>query len=278
MSQALRKLAGAISQSNGAVMFIDQLREKIGVMFGNPETTTGGKALKFYASVRLDIRRIGPVKEGERSSAINPGQSGQEQGGAAVPPGGVRHDVRRGHQSYLPPGGSRLGGGHHPEVGRLVFLWRSAHRARPGKRQALPPRQPPADGRSRGEGEGAARCSRRGRLAARTTSDDAEDRRARADPRRSERCGSKSTASASARSLTGRSARESRVRPRRRFAELRERLTTAVDEEAAYRTALRSLERRAFARSTSAAASGEGTPDPRSGVGPPARCVAPATR
>ncbi len=63
MSQALRKLAGAINRSHCAVVFINQLREKIGVMFGNPETTTGGKALKFYASLRLDIRRIGPVKE-----------------------------------------------------------------------------------------------------------------------------------------------------------------------------------------------------------------------
>ena len=65
MSQALRKLAGSINRSNCAVIFINQLREKIGVMFGNPETTTGGKALKFYASLRLDIRRIGPVKERE---------------------------------------------------------------------------------------------------------------------------------------------------------------------------------------------------------------------
>lgn len=65
MSQALRKLAGAIARSNCSVVFINQLREKIGVMFGNPETTTGGKALKFYASLRLDIRRIGPVKEKE---------------------------------------------------------------------------------------------------------------------------------------------------------------------------------------------------------------------
>jgi recombination protein RecA len=63
MSQALRKLAGAINRTHCAVVFINQLREKIGVMFGNPETTTGGKALKFYASMRLDIRRIGPVKE-----------------------------------------------------------------------------------------------------------------------------------------------------------------------------------------------------------------------
>jgi len=65
MSQALRKLAGAINRSRTSVVFINQLREKIGVMFGNPETTTGGRALKFYASVRLDVRRIGPVKQGD---------------------------------------------------------------------------------------------------------------------------------------------------------------------------------------------------------------------
>ena len=67
MSQALRKLAGAISRSNAAVVFINQLREKIGVMFGNPETTPGGRALKFYASVRLDIRRIETIKTGTES-------------------------------------------------------------------------------------------------------------------------------------------------------------------------------------------------------------------
>ncbi len=63
MSQALRKLTGSINRSRTSVVFINQLREKIGVMFGNPETTTGGRALKFYAAVRLDVRRIGPVKE-----------------------------------------------------------------------------------------------------------------------------------------------------------------------------------------------------------------------
>lgn len=63
MSQALRKLTGAIARSKTSVIFINQLREKIGVMFGSPETTTGGKALKFYSSVRLDIRRTGPVKD-----------------------------------------------------------------------------------------------------------------------------------------------------------------------------------------------------------------------
>lgn len=65
MSQALRKLAGAISKSRCVVIFINQLREKIGVMFGSPETTTGGRALKFYASVRLDIRRIDSIKSGD---------------------------------------------------------------------------------------------------------------------------------------------------------------------------------------------------------------------
>lgn len=65
MSQAMRKLTGAISSSNTAVLFTNQLREKVGVMFGNPETTSGGKALKFYASVRLDIRRTDTIKQGQ---------------------------------------------------------------------------------------------------------------------------------------------------------------------------------------------------------------------
>jgi recombination protein RecA len=65
MSQALRKLTGTVSKSRTCLIFINQIREKIGVMFGNPETTTGGRALKFYSSVRIDIRRIGAVKEGD---------------------------------------------------------------------------------------------------------------------------------------------------------------------------------------------------------------------
>jgi recombination protein RecA len=66
MSQALRKLTGAVSKSKTCLVFINQLREKIGVMFGNPETTTGGRALKFYSSVRIDIRRIGAIKDGDQ--------------------------------------------------------------------------------------------------------------------------------------------------------------------------------------------------------------------
>ena len=66
MSQALRKLTGIVSKSHTCLIFINQIREKIGVMFGNPETTTGGRALKFYSSVRIDIRRIGAIKDGEQ--------------------------------------------------------------------------------------------------------------------------------------------------------------------------------------------------------------------
>jgi recombination protein RecA len=65
MSQALRKLTGIVSKSRTCLIFINQIREKIGVMFGNPETTTGGRALKFYSSVRIDIRRIAAIKEGD---------------------------------------------------------------------------------------------------------------------------------------------------------------------------------------------------------------------
>jgi recombination protein RecA len=65
MSQALRKLTGTVSKSRTCLIFINQIREKIGVMFGNPETTTGGRALKFYSSVRIDIRRIAAVKDGD---------------------------------------------------------------------------------------------------------------------------------------------------------------------------------------------------------------------
>jgi recombination protein RecA len=66
MSQALRKLTGIVSKSKTCLIFINQIREKIGVMFGNPETTTGGRALKFYASMRVDIRRIQAIKEGDK--------------------------------------------------------------------------------------------------------------------------------------------------------------------------------------------------------------------
>ena len=112
MSQALRKLTGAIARSRTSVVFINQLREKIGVMFGNPETTTGGKALKFYASVRLDIRRL---LAGSR-------EGGEEQGCTAVQAGRVRHHVRRGYQPLRFAGRYRFRGEHHREVRRVVQL------------------------------------------------------------------------------------------------------------------------------------------------------------
>ena len=95
MSQALRKLTASISKSNTMVIFINQIRMKIGVMFGSPETTTGGNALKFYASVRLDIRRIG-ADQGARRGGRQPDarEGGQEQAGAALQAGRVRHHVR----------------------------------------------------------------------------------------------------------------------------------------------------------------------------------------
>ncbi len=99
MSQALRKITGALSNSGTTAIFINQLREKIGVMFGSPETTTGGKALKFYSSVRLDVRRIETLKDGaRRGRQPHPGQGRQEQGGPAVQAGRVRHRLRPGHQ------------------------------------------------------------------------------------------------------------------------------------------------------------------------------------
>ena len=105
MSQALRKLTGTIAKSQTCVIFINQIRMKIGVMFGNPETTTGGNALKFYASQRLDIRRIGAIKNGEDGGRQpHPREGGEEQGRASLQGGRVRHHVRHGH---LPRGRPR---------------------------------------------------------------------------------------------------------------------------------------------------------------------------
>ena len=90
MSQALRKLAGAINKSKTAVIFINQLREKVGVMFGNPETTTGGRALKFYSTMRMDVRRIESIKSGDSVLGNRTrSQNSQEQGCASVQAGRV---------------------------------------------------------------------------------------------------------------------------------------------------------------------------------------------
>src|SRR4026207_2569840 len=84
MSQALRKLTGAVSKSKTCLIFINQLREKIGVMFGNPETTTGGRALRFYSSVRIDIRRIASIKDGDAVIGGRAGGGGGEKKGSAA--------------------------------------------------------------------------------------------------------------------------------------------------------------------------------------------------
>ena len=128
MSQALRKLTGAINRSQTALIFTNQLREKIGVMFGNPETTPGGRALKFYASVRMDIRRIETLKTG--TDAIGSRQGGEEQGRQPVPRCRVRHHVQRGHQPRGRTARRRHRRRHPGQDGRVVQLRR--HPPRPG--------------------------------------------------------------------------------------------------------------------------------------------------
>ena len=131
MSQALRKLAGSIAKTNCIVIFINQLREKVGVMYGNPEVTTGGRALKFYASVRIDVRRIEAHEERRRGHGQpHPGQDREEQGGAPLPGGGVRHHVRRGHLQVGRAGGPGGEAGYHPEVRLLVLHGRRRASAR----------------------------------------------------------------------------------------------------------------------------------------------------
>ena len=147
MSQALRKLTGTVSKSRTCLIFINQIREKIGVMFGNPETTTGGRALKFYSSVRVDIRRIAAIKEGDVVTGVaNQGEGGEEQSCGAVPRGGIRHPLWRRH---FPRRRSARSGGeqqHRREVRLLVQLQGRAHRAGTRECPAVPERQQRCDG------------------------------------------------------------------------------------------------------------------------------------
>jgi recombination protein RecA len=95
MSQALRKLTGVVSRTNTCMIFINQVREKIGVMFGSPETTTGGRALKFYSSVRTEVRRIGAIKDGETIVGNRTKAKIVKNKVAAVPGSRVRYSFRR---------------------------------------------------------------------------------------------------------------------------------------------------------------------------------------
>ena len=146
MSQALRKLTAAISRSRTAVIFINQLREKVGIVFGNPEVTPGGRALKFYSSVRIDLRRIESLKQGQQ--VIGSRVRAKVVKNKVAPPfrvSRVRHHVHRQGPGHQPRGRHpRPGGGHgdRQEDGRLLQLRRAAARAGPRERQGLPAREP----------------------------------------------------------------------------------------------------------------------------------------
>ena len=143
MSQALRKLAGAINKTNCVVVFINQLREKVGVMYGNPEVTTGGRALKFYASVRIDVRRVETLKAGgELIGNRTKAKIVKNKMAPPVPGGGVRHHVRRGHFPTGRAAGSGGEAGSGPEVRLLVLHGRDPPGPGPGRRQAVPQGQP----------------------------------------------------------------------------------------------------------------------------------------
>jgi recombination protein RecA len=152
MSQAMRKLTASIGRSNCMVIFINQIRQKIGVMFGNPETTTGGNALKFYASVRLDIRRIGAIKDREEVVG-NTTRVKVVKNKVAPPFKQVEFDIMYGE------GISKMGelvdigvkAGVVEKVGRLVLLQGRTHRPGPRERQGLPEAEPLRRARDRGQ-------------------------------------------------------------------------------------------------------------------------------
>ena len=153
MSQALRKLTGTISKSNTLVIFINQIRMKIGVMFGNPETTTGGNALKFYASVRLDIRRVGALKDGEKVVG-NRTRVKVVKNKMAPPFREVEFDILYGegisHEGDLVDLGAECGAVE--KSGAWFGFDGRAHRPGARERQAVPARPPRRGQQDRGQG------------------------------------------------------------------------------------------------------------------------------
>jgi recombination protein RecA len=151
MSQALRKLTATIKKTNCMVIFINQIRMKIGVMFGSPETTTGGNALKFYASVRLDIRRIGTIKKGDEAIGNETKVKVVKNKVAALQDRRVRHPVRRRHQRE----GEIIDMGVNAKIStsrRLVRLQRREDRPGPRQRARVPAREPGSGTRDREQG------------------------------------------------------------------------------------------------------------------------------